>query len=1113
MQFPEQSLGLTRTTLSVAIAAVLMCSAQTGAFAQQQASGQADTEASVDEIVITGTRIRRTDFDQPNAVATLTAEDIDALGIISVADMLLQMTANVAEVSLDTNGESSFFVGATLPNLRGLNPSFGASRTLTLVDGRRMPATTNGGAVDMSMVPSVLVGRMETVTGGAGATYGSDAVAGVVNIVLNREIEGTRVSAGYYQTSEGDGDQYTFSIANGSRLLNRRGHLTVGFEHQTIDPILNCHTARDWCSRSWNWIDNGAGGGNPIDGPNDPRQWAELPPLLAPRLPGNPRFAVFENMRMLHSSTSGSLHTHPTHNPDDPDFGQFLEFTPDGRNVTLYQTSLSQQMRDYVNVLGTSPGTGQRVVGGDGWLASDGQTLRQGSERNNLYGRFIYAVNDHTSVTAELSWNRNEASTPQLSHFFHQQNVCVRTDNAFRQTEFMDEAAQEALLYRGTATQCSGFANYNYLGPPVPGTILRKNWRDQVSDARAESETDTARIVLSANGGLFGGRNWTYDAYLQFGQTDRYQAQVKNRSNRRFQMAMDSILDPVTGDPVCRVNASGAVGEANRNSWRNYFQTGFGGADAPDAAQAMETVLALAEGCVPLNPFGLAASPDAIAYAWGDLVEFTKNKQEMGSVTFSGAFWDGIGAGPFQMASGIDHRTTETDNWTGGDANPVRRIDFGTQYGDPWVGGSKTSDVFAELEFPLLRGRPGAQYMMMNVSHRRSRNESYRLSDEDDLKSVRYSDSQKVSWVYNPISWMRIRTTRSQDIRTPGTRELFYRQSVQGGGYFASQPNPWREVNPGNDQYSFIIGSNPNLRNEESITNTLGFVFTPEGWGRGLQFSIDYYKIMVKGGISYASPNDPDNEDNLPYAIFRCYQYDDPYYCALIEFGDPTPEEPDNPRSNIESYLTTQENAEPFWSRGFDISAAYNKRLPSGGSFSIRLMGTRSLEQSICIDTVRTGPFTTMCNARDNVVGQTGGVRGGGLFSNYTPTPTWSGNLFGTYRKGPFSLTGQARFIGSAVGSVFWVGPDDPRWGPDLHFTTNMNRMPSWTTWNTTLNFDFNQSRFSLDRFNELSVSLNVDNVFDKQPNFWSGGGIAGVNTRFFSGIGRAYRLNMRMGF
>ena len=110
----------------------------------------------------------------------------------------------------------------------------------------------------------------------------------------------------------------------------------------------------------------------------------------------------------------------------------------------------------------------------------------------------------------------------------------------------------------------------------------------------------------------------------------------------------------------------------------------------------------------------------------------------------------------------------------------------------------------------------------------------------------------------------------------------------------------------------------------------------------------------------------------------------------------------------------------------------------------MRLLATYTKEQNICIDTVRLSLTETQCLARQNVVGQTGGLyTGGGIFSNYTATPDWSGNLYGTYRKGPFTVTAQARYTGAGKISVGWVGPDDPRYGPERYATMSENLLPS----------------------------------------------------------------------
>src|SRR5690606_41602057 len=133
------------------------------------------------------------------------------------------------------------------------------------------------------------------------------------------------------------------------------------------------------------------------------------------------------------------------------------------------------------------------------------------------------------------------------------------------------------------------------------------------------------------------------------------------------------------------------------------------------AEEAAARVDALRAGCVPLNPFGHAASAEAIAYAWDDLIEYTYTTQRVLSGTVSGILFDGIGAGPARIATGIDWREDITDNQVGGDPNLYVRTDFSAQYGDPWTGGIEVGDIFAEFEMPLLRDKPAAEYMMINL--------------------------------------------------------------------------------------------------------------------------------------------------------------------------------------------------------------------------------------------------------------------------------------------------------------------------------------------------------------------------------------------------------------
>src|SRR6187399_1096035 len=139
-----------------------------------------------EEIIVTGSRVSQSGFDSAQPLTTIDANQIQNLGIVNTGDVLRTLPQNTPFFTETNVGIGNFNVGAQLANLRGLNPFFG-TRTLTLIDTRRVVPTTEGGAVDLTLIPSMLVERTEVVTGGASAQYGSDAIAGVVNLILNTD--------------------------------------------------------------------------------------------------------------------------------------------------------------------------------------------------------------------------------------------------------------------------------------------------------------------------------------------------------------------------------------------------------------------------------------------------------------------------------------------------------------------------------------------------------------------------------------------------------------------------------------------------------------------------------------------------------------------------------------------------------------------------------------------------------------------------------------------------------------------------------------------------------------------------------------------------------------
>ncbi|WP_297799677.1 TonB-dependent receptor [uncultured Brevundimonas sp.] len=194
-------------------------------FTALGAAGMAHAQESettqVQDIVVTGSRIVRQDYNAPSPVTTVTAETIELTSTLSVENLLNQLPSVVAgnmATSNNSGGESFATV-----DLRGL----GTSRTLVIVNGERVPASSTTGVVDINSIPSALINRVEVVTGGASAVYGSDAVAGVVNFVLKDDYEGAEISASYAQSFDGYKPEFTINGLIGGNFANGRGNMTA----------------------------------------------------------------------------------------------------------------------------------------------------------------------------------------------------------------------------------------------------------------------------------------------------------------------------------------------------------------------------------------------------------------------------------------------------------------------------------------------------------------------------------------------------------------------------------------------------------------------------------------------------------------------------------------------------------------------------------------------------------------------------------------------------------------------------------------------------------------------------------------------------------------------
>jgi outer membrane receptor protein involved in Fe transport len=206
--------------------------------------------SELQEVVVTGSHIAESTFTTPTPVTVIDSSVIQSMGLVNVGDVINQMPQNSNFTSAANVGLGNFNIGAQFANLRGLDPFFG-TRTLTLVNSQRFVPTSAGGAVDLNVVPSILIARTEVVTGGASAAYGSDAVAGVVNVIMDDKLQGFKLQLDGGETTYHDGGDLHAALAFGKAFANGRVHEVFGAEYEDSQTIGFCGAVRPWCAQGY----------------------------------------------------------------------------------------------------------------------------------------------------------------------------------------------------------------------------------------------------------------------------------------------------------------------------------------------------------------------------------------------------------------------------------------------------------------------------------------------------------------------------------------------------------------------------------------------------------------------------------------------------------------------------------------------------------------------------------------------------------------------------------------------------------------------------------------------------------------------------------------------
>jgi outer membrane receptor protein involved in Fe transport len=1035
------------------------------AFAQQPAP---EADRSLEEITVTGSRIRRDDFSSAQPTTVMDNQYLQNLGVINLGAAMVGVPQNVNRNSPDANAGGNFFNGSTLANLRGLNPFFG-TRTLTLVDSRRHVPTNQGDGVDLNFIPTILIDRVETVTGGASASYGSGAIGGVQNILLDRDYEGIKAEIDFGASGEGDGDSTHYGVAFGTGV-GETGQFVVGIEGEESDGIFKCSSSRDWCGTNTGVISNHL--------------------FAAPAGPdGRPQNLVLPGLREAWNSRTGIfwLPNGPAGSPRAPNSGAVVP---------------SVRLNDAGNgLVSFNPGVGgdgffQTVaLGGEGEGIHEDTVIRSPVERTIAYASFTNELTDKLGFFVEASVGDTE--TDSEGGFTNFTNTCIRADNAYIQPS--QQGGSTALLDFVTAN--------NGAFPCLFGGVpFHKNWENQIDHGNVTS-TDLTRVAFGFDG-EFGDSTWTWDAYYQSGKSERVQLVRDLGYENRYNYAIDTVLNGA-GQPACRSAVDPLV------------TTPVAVANVTNLGGRLLANPVLRNGCQPLNPFGANnLTATAKAYAFGYIRENTDVEQNMAEFVASGDIAEGFGAGSLKAAAGVSFRSEDLQNIAAEELGDAVRRDFAIQYGETFAGDVDVIEVFGELDLPLHE----TFSMQVAARHSEYENTAGQGTPDPGAKFDYNIDTYKIGASWDVLPVLRIRLSESHDIRAPNHRELYYGQVFTPGSFFGFiQPpfssNPWTNTTaPDPVSATLFGGARSGVLPEEADTTTIGFVIQPQD--SNVRLAIDYFDITLENSIAPA---------NLSITIQGCF-LGIQSYCdqitdgittpwqnpALDHNGAPTPGAgpkdsipcPATCFTNIENYFSQTFNAGTYEVKGIDLTFDWLKELDNG-SLMLRFLGTRTLEQNV---TIVRNPLIPLVPT--NIAGTVGNAVG--FLSDYASAADFTGNLTATWTRGNFSLTGQMRYVDDGIIARDRIGPDDAAFVATAaasaanggRQSTTLNALDSYEVYTVSGSYDF-----QLQGGNGLQVWGSINNLTDEDPPLYGTNLGGGTNAIFYNTAGREYRMGLRMNF
>lgn len=977
------SAGVMAIVLGAAPASAQVITASATTAADQPAETAAAPEDAGEAIVVTGSRIARSGYDAPTPVNIVSEAELKAEPQANIGDYVSTLPAVKGSQSSSTNSGSlsNGQAGIATVNLRNL----GANRTLVLIDGQRSVASATQGLVDTQTVPQGLIKGVEVVTGGASSVYGSDAVAGVVNFILNKDYVGFKAEYEHGVTTYGDVPNHLVRITAGIPFAGGRGKLLLSGDYFTQKGVDTYD--RRWQQSGFFQIDNPAF----VQGNGQPERFVGSGIGTYQFTPGGIINGAFL--------------------PDGPDAGTALDVLPAAAFGTsglsgTYFGQANAPGQATLNQFNYGPRRGQWMIGGDYLISRDGHlnsnSLAPAEKRANAFGRLSYEISPAIEVFGQFGYSRYEGQS------FYQQtpstDVQIRRDNAY-----LPAAIGAIMDARGLVALNIGTSNS---GIPAQGS---------------DNTREVFRYVLGAGGGFETGPiSWNYNAYYQLGIAKTKELLTNTWLNSRLALAQDAVFAPAG-------NAAGI---------------------AAGTIVCRSTLTAPSNGCVPISRIGVSgrASDAALNYIFNDgnqPLRTQRLRQDVASIAFSTNDLFDNWAGPVSLAFGADYRREAVD----GVVDP--QFNAGWLYGNYRVtaGSFDVKELFAETVFPVFGGF--------------DLNGAIRVTDYSTSGTV---TTWKAGATWQVVDDLKLRVTRSRDIRAPNLNDLF----APGTARTNTVNVPLAGGGQRSDEFLEQITGSTNLRPEVALTWGVGAVITPT-FLPGFAASVDYFDIQLSGAIANLTAQTTAN---------LCFENNIQEQCAQIAFNNP---------NDISVITLVPFNFASQKTRGIDFEASYRTDVGPG---ALTLRGIASNYIDNIID-----------NGIDVPRDLAGQNAGGG-----DATPTWNFRLSANYdtEKWAFNVVGRG-FSGGKYDNNFFECTSACPISTPANRTINENDIAGQWYLDTSITH-----RFTV-KSSKAEVFLYVRNLLNTDP-VLVGNGPTGNNTpaypqtnrNQYDVLGRVFRVGVR---